>query len=77
MILSTEKLDKPGIVVVVRAHNSSNQEASTGGSQIWGQPGLHSELQDHPDQLMRSCLKTMLDTFHYATSKEITHTCNS
>lgn len=57
MILSTEKLDMPGIVVVVHNHNSSNQEASAGGSQVWGQPELHSELQDHLEQLGRSCLK--------------------
>jgi hypothetical protein len=34
---------KPG--VVVQACNSSTREAEAGGAQVWGRPGLQSELE--------------------------------
>jgi hypothetical protein len=43
----------------VQVCNSSTRETETGGSQVQGQPELHSEFKDSLDYTVKSCPKNL------------------
>jgi hypothetical protein len=49
--------------MVTYAYNPSIQEAEAGGPQVWGQPGLHSELKASLGYIARPCLKKKKSSF--------------
>jgi hypothetical protein len=43
---------------VAHACNPSTWEDKTGGSRVWGKPGLHSKFNANLSYIMRPCFKT-------------------